>query len=144
MLIRKADWQTRLELFIQQHARRAFQYGTWDCCLFVCDAIRETTGTDPAATYRNRYRTRSEAYRAICEETGATSLRSAVEHVTAALGMPEARSVLTAHRGDVVLLKRCRDYSLGLVALDGRRIMVATSTGLSFIPLTRAARAWHV
>lgn len=143
-MTRRPDWQARLDSFLHAHAHDSFAYGSWDCCLFVCDAIQEMTGVDPASSFRNRYKTRSEAYSAIREQLGAKSLRAAVESITSTLGMQEAASMKLAQRGDVALIKRARDYSLGLIALNGREVIVCRSGGLCRISLNQAVRAWRV
>ena len=48
-MTRKPDWQALLDAFLAEHQFDSFQYGRWDCCLFVCDAIQAMTGVDPAA-----------------------------------------------------------------------------------------------
>ena len=142
-MTREPDWQARLHAFLMEHRSDAFRYGRWDCCLFVCDAIFEMTGVDPAANFRGAYSSRAEARRALIAQVGSSSVEAAVEAVTAKHGMRET-GVLHARRGDVVLIARSRDFSLGLVALSGRDIALASSRGLWTIPLSSAVRAWHV
>lgn len=48
--------------------------------------------------------------------------------------------VSQARRGDVVLVKR---RCLGLVAMDGKNVMVIGEDGLEAVPL-QGLRAWHV
>ena len=60
---RKPDWQALLDAFLAEHQFDSFQYGRWDCCLFVCDAILAMTGVDPAAAYRGTYSSRAESRR---------------------------------------------------------------------------------
>jgi hypothetical protein len=140
---RKTDWQARLHAFLMERRFDRFRYGRWDCCLFVCDAVCVMTGTDPAAAFRGAYSCRSEARRAL-RAYGTCSVQGAVEAITAQLDMPET-PVLHARRGDVALIKRSgQDYSLGLVALNGRDIVLASAHGLWTIPVASAVRAWHV
>jgi hypothetical protein len=140
---RKPDWQALLHAFLMEHRCDAFSYGRWDCCLFVCDAVSVMTGVDLAAGFRGAYSSRSEARRAILGHCGSTSVRAIAETVTAKNTMPET-SVLHARRGDVALIKRSRDYSLGLVTLNGRDIALASAHGLWTIPVAAAVRAWQV
>jgi hypothetical protein len=140
---RKPDWQALLHAFLMEHRFDAFSYGHWDCCLFVCDAVCVMTGVDLAAGFRGAYSSRSEARRAILAHCRSTSVQAVVEAVTAKNGIEET-PVLHARRGDVALIKRSRDYSLGLVALNGRDIALASSHGLWTIPVAAAVRAWHV
>ena len=140
---RRSDWQRALDEFVRVNQDRRFEYGKWDCCLFVCDAIIEMTGIDLAAPYRGKYSTRAEALRAISEQLGTASIQAVAENAAATHHMPEV-PVLHAHRGDMVLVARGRDFSLGLVALNGRDAIVASKFGLWRLSLSRAVRAWQV
>lgn len=140
---RRSDWQAALDQFLRTHQDQRFEYGKWDCCLFVCDAIVEMTGVDLAATYRNRYSTRAGAMGVIREQVGTASIQAVAVNAAAAHQMPEL-PVSHAHRGDMMLIERSRGYSLGLVALNGRDVIVASRQGLWRLPLSRAIRAWQV
>ena len=143
MMQRRPDWQEVLDGFLRAHENQRFEYGTWDCCLFVCDAIAAMTGVDLATAYRGKYSTRTGALQAIGEQLGTASILAVAENSAAAHHMPEV-PLLHAHRGDMVLVARGRDYSLGLVALNGREAIVTSKRGLWRLPLSRAVRAWQV
>lgn len=133
-MTRRSDWSSRLDVFLRQQADRNFQYGDFDCCLFVCDAIEVMTGIDPAAGLRGEYgsvRSAAELMKVTC---GAASVARITEQVTKVHGMPEI-PVLRAGRGDMLLISRARDYSLGIVPLDGRGAIVAGKKGLLRVPL---------
>jgi len=130
------DWQERLGAFLARHQYETFAYGRWDCCLFVAAAIEAMTGVDPGASVRGTYSSRAEARRY-------GSVEAAVEAVTARYGMPET-PVLRARRGDVALAGNPRSRSLGLVALDGRDVLLVSSEGLWRVPVLSAIRAWSV
>ena len=140
---RRSDWQLALDEFLRANQDRSFEYGTWDCCLFVCDAIVAMTGVDLAASYRGKYSTRKGALHAISEQLGTASIQAVAATAAAAHDMPEL-PVPYAHRGDMVLVGRGRDYSLGLVALNGRDVIATSKRGLWRLPLSRAVRAWQV
>jgi hypothetical protein len=142
-MTRLPDWQARLDSFLRTHADDPFVYGSWDCCLFVCSAIHAMTGVDPAEDFRDNYKSRGEAYRAIKAATGGTSVQAIVANITAKLQMPEI-PVRRAQTGDVVLIERARDFSLGLIALNWSEIIVCRTQGLCRISLTHAVRAWRV
>jgi hypothetical protein len=143
-LTRLPDWQSRLNTFLLAHQSEPFRYGRFDCCLFVCEAISVMTGVDPAAGFRETYSSRAGARRALVSYCGTASVRAFAEAFTAKYGMRESATVLHAQRGDAALIERSRDYSLGLIALNGREIVVASSLGLSMAPLSSAVRSWHV
>jgi uncharacterized protein DUF6950 len=101
------------------------------------------TGADVAERFRGRYRSRKEALESVKEYTGKASVRSIAETLFRKYGMCEVR-VLCAQRGDAVLVRRGHDYSLGLMALDGKAIVGLAKQGLLRWPLDRAVRAWRV
>lgn len=136
-MTRYPDWAARLERLVRANAARPFRYGEWDCCLFVCSAIEAMTGVDPAVRLRGKYRSIAEARQLV------GSVRAVAEGYAAQLKMPEI-GVMHARRGDLVLIERPRAYSLGLVALDGKHLLVAGARGIVKIPRIRACRAWMV
>jgi len=143
-LTRLPNWQSALDRFLREHRIDPFRYGSWDCCLFVCDAIQVMTGVDVAAEFRGTYNTRAEALEAIRQVTGRYSVRSVVEHVTEAHSMAKI-PVLQAQRGDIVLVRRSRrDCSLGIIALNGTETLVVTTDGIKMIALDLAIAAWRV
>jgi hypothetical protein len=142
-MTRLPDWQARLDRFLIAHAHEPFVYGSWDCCLWVCSAIREMTGVDPAASFRDNYNSRGEAYRLIEAATGAKSVQAIAANITTKLEMPEI-PVRRAQHGDLMLVERARDFSLGIIALNWSEIIVCRSQGLCRISLSHAVRAWRV
>ncbi|HEV8189435.1 MAG TPA: hypothetical protein VGP83_16900 [Pyrinomonadaceae bacterium] len=143
MLARRPDWQQRLQWYLTCNSTTVFHYGTFDCGLFVCDAIREMTDIDLAANYRERYDSRAGAKALMQLNSGTGSLLEVTEEITEHFGMLKIRPPF-AQRGDVVLLKRSREYSLGLIALDGCEILTCYHRGFVRLPFHRALRAWRV
>ena len=142
MLSRKPNWQTELHNFLQSRRNAEFRYGSFDCCLFACDAILAMTGVDVAAPFRDGYGSRREAYRAIKEYAGRASVEAVTARVTAENQMPEV-TPRQARRGDVILLRRPKDFSLAIVGLDGT-ILAAGARGFERVPSSFAVRAWRV
>jgi len=140
---RSAAWQADLSAFLEINQFRKFRYGEWDCCLFVCDAIQVMTGVDVAEWFRGTYSDRVSACRRLKEFCGAVSILRVVREITKAHEMA-ACGILQARRGDVVLVKRGRRVSLGLVAMNGKDVIVASRKGLWRMPMSEALRAWHV
>lgn len=143
VLTRLPNWPALLQSFLCDNQHRPFQYGSWDCCLFVCDAIQIMTGTDIAKDFRGRYFSRKEAFEAIREYAGTASVQAVSETVALDHQMPEI-PILQAHRGDMALLIRGRDYSLGLIDLNGKEVIHTSPKGLWRVPLSFAVRAWSV
>lgn len=141
-MTRFPDWQERLARFFALHRNRPFRYGQWDCCLFAADAIREMTGVDIAADLRGRYASRREAYAFLKAYSGRPSIRAVAEQVAATHGMQQV-PITYARRGDMALIPRARDYSLGIVSLTGKEIVVLRSRTLMTLPLSYGLLAWH-
>lgn len=99
------------------------------------------TGSDIAAHFRGKYRSRSEALDLALSYAGRRSIRALLEK---ALSDYSVIPVLCAQRGDLVLVQRSRDVSLGVLALDGKAILAASQQGLTRLPLTLVVRAWRV
>lgn len=135
-MTRFPDWQGRLSWFFTQNRNRPFEYGTWDCCLFAADAIKAMTGTDIAAEFRGRYANRTEAYALI------GSVGSVAPKVAKQYGMPQV-PISYARRGDMALIERARDYSLGIISLNGKEIAILRARGIVTIPLSLGFIAWH-
>ena len=140
---RLPDWLSRFERFLSAHRTDRFVYGSWDCCLFVCDAIEVMTGTDPAQAFRGSYAPRAEAMAAVRAYTGTASIRVLARKITAEHGM-ELVPGLNARRGDLVMFRRPRSWSLGIVALNGFEAMALDAGGIVMKPIAEACFAWRV
>jgi hypothetical protein len=140
---RYPDWPARLEAFLFAQTGRKFRYGSFDCCLFVCDAILAMTGEDLGATFRGRYDSAKSAAEMI-RAYGQRSVAGLVASTAGRRGMEEI-PIARAQRGDVVLVKRgLRGSSLGVMALDGAHILVPVASGLTQVPRMAGVRAWAV
>lgn len=135
---RLPDWEGRLERFFEACESRRFRYGTFDCCLFGADAIREETGQDPMANLRI-YRGMEEARRLLKSLGG---LERAIADSAATFGLKEI-PVLMARRGDLVLLGG-RTAAAGILGLDGRMARFPDRQGLRLVPVELCRRAWRV
>lgn len=140
-MTRFPDWPTRLDSFLRESLSKRFAYGSSDCCLFVADAVLSMTGEDIAAEFRSRYHSRKEALDLALSYSGKRSVRALIEKGLS--GFPSIPS-LCAQRGDILLVKRSRDVSLGILALDGKSILAIAQSGLLRLPLSLSIRAWRV
>lgn len=138
------DWDLRLDLYLRESADKPFAWGAHDCCLFVCDAVREMTGLDPAADFRGKYSTRAGAYALLRAKTGKRPFLSAISSLCVICGFASV-PVPLARRGDAVAVRDTEaTTALGLVALDGMRVVVLAPDGLTYYPLTQALAAWRI
>lgn len=143
MIQRHPKWQSRLAKFLYEHEHCTFRYGTLDCCLFVADAIQAMTDVDIADVYRGKYSSRDTAMALVKEIDGKASVQACAYGRALAYGMKEV-PVNFAQRGDMILVTRARDYSLGIVAPTGRHIIIALRVGYGLVDISRGCRAWRV
>lgn len=141
-MTRFPDWPRRLQVFLNERRQCRFSYGSFDCCLFVCDAIRAMTGVDVADSFRGTYHSRRQARSALTELCGYPSVEVVAEQITKQHSMKEV-PIAFAQRGDVVIIPRLLGHSLGLVGLNGEEILVA-GDGVTKLSLSKAVRAWRV
>jgi len=138
-LRRFEDWPLRLEAAVTERAGKPFQWGDHDCCLAVCDVVKEMTGTDLARGLR-RYKTKRGAMNRMGRFGGVAGVAAAMAekyHV-------EEIDPPFCQRGDVVVIEADQGPTLGIVWLDGRTVMAASEVGWSEHPLEKATRAWRV
>lgn len=62
----------RLDQYIQEAAKRPFEWGVFDCALFVSDWCA-LNGFDPAKEYRGKYNTEIGAKRILAKKAGSLS-----------------------------------------------------------------------
>ncbi len=142
-MTRIPNWQSALNSFLVVHRADQFTYGSWDCCLFTCDAIEVMTGVDIACPFRGKYKSRLGATEEIFKYTGKTSVLAITEKLASEYCL-EPVPVLKAGRGDAALIQRGRTWLLGIVSLSGAEVIVLGKTGIEAIPLSLVSRAWRV
>lgn len=137
------DWPVRLETFLLTNQMRVFSWGRWDCCLFVADSIAAMTGRDPASRLRGSYSTYRGALEGAKSICGIRSIERCAEQMlldAGAVPVPAPR----AKRGDAVLAAEGRRRQIGIVALNGRDLLIATRIGIVRAPLSIAVKAWAI
>lgn len=101
------------------------------------------TGTDLASPFRGCYRSRAEALALAKSYAGKPSLPLLIGKALYERGLGEV-PLLSAQRGDILLVKRANARSLGILALNGKEILAASETGYLRLDVSRAIRAWRV
>jgi hypothetical protein len=135
---RYSDWQERLKLFLTVNRQRPFRWGSWDCCLFACNAVREITGSDLALHYRGQYKTMLGAMRLINGSVDGVADKVASEFMIA-----RYKTASEAEPGDIVLATITEMNTLGIVSLM-RLAVFSTLQGLSDYPLSISKIAWRI
>lgn len=134
-------WERRLADLVVAAQQRDFKYGTFDCCLWACDAVVALTGADPGATFRGLYSTEEEASAILEAYDGLDGL---VEKIAAERGfLPMLPSL--AQRGDVVLARITGRYTLG-VCIGVDAAFPRQPSGLTYLLMIspEVKKAWRV
>jgi len=140
---RLPNWQSRLSDYLTSCACTRFKYGSLDCGLFVADSIQAMTGIDVGEPLRGKYRTRVEAFSAIKALCGRASMEAVAAYLAHQHNIPEV-PVLSAQRGDAVVLRKGSRSSLGIVAMHGTEILTPYKDGILRLPLSLATAAYHI
>jgi hypothetical protein len=145
-------WQELLHGYFLRRQNEAFKWGTMDCCLFACDAIRELTDVDLAQDFRGQYDSLLSAVRAMKTFTAAGSespdeeldlVEAVAVKIATQFGIEEV-PVLMAQRGDVLLLDSRPGKGLGILGLRGTHAHCAGLDGVVDVPLHECFRAWRI
>ena len=137
------NWPRTLNALIEERRAASFAWGAHDCCLFAADGVRATTGADPAADLRGRYRTALGAARLIRRRFAGD-----IEAIPSALGFAEIPPAL-ARRGDVVSYRLAaaignRLFPTALGICVGADCAFAGPAGLTFMRAAACRRAWRI
>lgn len=109
-MAKNLTWQADLSAFLFDCSNTPFEWGKLDCALFAASAALLQCGTDPAQTYRGRYKTERGAKQALTRQHG--SLEAAFDACFKRV------DPAFAQRGDIVLFegdygKTCGVYWAG-------------------------------
>lgn len=107
--------------YIESCSRRAFGWGTWDCCLFAADAVKAMTGRDPASRLRATYCNEAEALAIITAGGG-------IDSIVEKAGLKPVTSPF--QNGDIGRLKM-KGHITALVVYWQGRFLAATKKGLT-------------
>lgn len=135
--MRRENWVERLEAFIAANQSRAFRYGDWDCWQFARGAIEAQTGVDLGAQFRP-YASQFGYLRQMRQYCGSINIAAFAGSVFA--GLPSIEPEM-AQRGDVVLTA---DGAFGIVALNGRSILMLSHFEIVSAPRDQVVTAWRV
>ncbi len=138
-LERLDDWDLRLNELVADRGNSPFSWGANDCILFACDCILAITGTDLAAEFRGKYRTRLQAARILKDFGG---LERLADSFAAKHEIPRLEFPALAQRGDVGLVES--GHGLALTVVADRYVVAPGASALEFIPFSRLTRAWRI
>jgi len=140
MIHRKPNWLPLLDQFIIKNRNTPFQFGGFDCCLFVCDAIQAMTGVDVAADFRGKYKTEIGAAKFMLKIGGVLGI---AERVAAENNLQKV-DLNFAWRGDGVYFEPNGDGVVGVISTCGKQIAAAGEVGVVFYPRSDAQIIWRI
>ena len=144
-LLRKDNWPELLAEFISNRMDKPFIWGENDCGLFACDAVLLMTGLDLAEKARGKY-ANSDAAAAITSKYDViitSNLEEYAEAVAESYLLPSV-PILMARRGDIALYLSILGPTLGIVAMNGKEVLIPGPEGLRGVPLASCKKAWRI
>jgi hypothetical protein len=139
------DWKTRLAEFLTSKQWEPLKWGKHDCCLFVCDCLKEITGDDPGHWFRGKYRSESGAYKLLTKYSKLkrkdNALLRTVEMICKEFGY-EKIEIPLRQNGDVCIVKTEAGLSLA-ICFNGQAVVTAPES-LLYLPEEFIVHAWHV
>lgn len=150
---RRADWEQRLDAYLNECQKRPFQWGRHDCVLFACGAIQAMTGEHPLPDLAGSYASARGAACAMRRYSDRIFHRDFEAAIAAQCFRQDFEEVepAQAQRGDLVLvlakagrkLRGSERGALGIIGLRGLPVFVDRD-GLLEAPLESMRRAWRV
>ena len=144
---RYEDWPDRLVCFLAARDRTPLKWGTSDCSLFACDAVKAMNGSDPGHWFREKYKTKTRAFRLLRQFAGG-GLIETTERVMKEMDYPEIKPE-KANSGDVVLInvENVHPDAFGLTAAIMACPEVAIAQGkdnLVYVENPAIKKAWAI
>ncbi len=145
------DWATRLDAYFIKCAEKEFEYGNFDCWIFVADGILAMTGEDIIFKFERGYESEKEAgisIRNCVKGSDHIPVQAAfeilVKRVAKECGFKEV-GINFAKRGDTVLMDNRLNNSLGFVDLSGRYVICPDpKKGIMRAPLHFGYKFWSI
>jgi len=123
---------------IEAKRTQPFIWGTYDCCLFVCDIILAITDVDLAADFRGNYDSQEGANK-LSGLANKRTLREFIDRMAENCGVEPIPPEM-AGRGDVALFDSELGETLGI--FDGHQILRMGYEGVIAVPRSVARCAW--
>lgn len=129
----KRGWSHRLNVVIESNLKRPFEYGTWDCCLFVAECVEAMTGENPMPEFRNKYNDKEGALRLV----RAHSAKSLYGIMRSKFGNPREGG----RRGDIVYTVTEDGPTLGICI--GREAVFLHEGGITTVAMADFSKVFH-
>lgn len=127
-MIRCSDWESKLYQYLDDCRGKQFEYGKFDCVIFVNDWLKICVGFDflDGKEYNSREAIGTFGYR---------SLNDAVNKCLNSESIPAA----FAQRGDIVIYDECLGICCGVFSH-----FINNDGGLVVLETLKADKAWHI
>lgn len=136
MILRRADWQGCLTVYLAKVAHAPFRPGRFDCALFAAGAVQAMTGHDLAAPWRGVYGD-LDSGRAALEAGGVTALAGLVAPYFAEIAIDQARA------GDLAIIAG-RDGHDAFAVVQGSFLYAVGARGLDRVAMSEIKQAFKV
>ncbi|PCJ99981.1 MAG: hypothetical protein COA45_03980 [Zetaproteobacteria bacterium] len=124
-----------LDEFITQAAQRPFEWGKFDCALFVSDWCVKCAGFDPALNYRGKYKTEIGAKRQLLKKD--KSMSNACDDHMLRVG------VNFAQKGDICAALLDGSMTMGIIASRGGIWFKTENSGVDLLHI-KPSIVWRV
>jgi hypothetical protein len=136
-LIRRRDWRSRLDAYLDSIEGKPFAWGQLDCALFAADTVLAMTGVDLAESFRGRYSDQEGAAAAI-KAAGADDYEAYVATV-----LPPPSDDNPIGIGDIAAVDM-PGFGPCLALVGGAHLTAMTLRGKGSLPFSRATRFFKV
>lgn len=135
--MKKVDgWVSHLFDYVKSVWTTPFEWGKFDCFIFMGGAIRAMTGDGFVDQIIGKYSSYEEALE-ICRQHGYTSPLDFIVR-----NFEQNPSILHTMRGDIVIVKDDGELLIGIC--QGDRVYLVGDTGIVTCPLEMAKRSYRV
>lgn len=132
----REDWPLQLDKYLFLCSERRFEWGVFDCLIFVSDWVHIACGFDPMEKARGRYNDEQSSKAVACEVIGTRDYINGLDSLF--------NRVLPVYcrRGDIISYNHNENECLGIVVDGGA--MVLTLSGLLRVPLRKCSNGWSI
>lgn len=103
-------WPELMNEYVRATMAKKFAWGTFDCCTFAADGVKEMTGEDFLAEFRGKYSDAASAYRVLLDYAGG-GIYPMMQKLAVKFGWEEIATIehagvtrlRHAQRGDIVM-----------------------------------------
>jgi len=137
-MLKRVDWWEKLLEYLEYCKGKQLNWGTFDCCTFICGAITSMTDIDPYKEFRLPYSTQEEAMAAIKKYTGIGGYNKGLTAVVRTIGTDTGATVIEGvpGRGDVCVIKVDDEYVCSICVGD-KLALIHKNDGLILSPVNK-------